>query len=159
MAKSFADQVGAFVAKSQGLMRAAYQESAQEVIERAQTPKAKGGNMPVKDGFLRNSGQGTLNSPATAATKKPKGYSSVDWTADEVVLVINRAELTDTIFFVWTAEYAARMEYGFVGQDSLGRNYNQSGNGFLRLAVQQWPQIVERVGKRIEKSSKIARGR
>lgn len=158
MAKSFADQVGAFVAKSDAMMRAVYQESAQEVIEEAQRPKSKGGNMPVKDGFLRNSGQATLNAPSSETTKKPKNYSGVDWDAGEVVLVINKAELKDTIYFTWTAEYAARMEYGFVGKDSLGRQYNQPGNGFLRLAAQQWPQIVKKVAARAEKAYKVSRG-
>ena len=29
-------------------------------------------------------------------------------------------------------EYAPRVEYGYVGKDSLGRTYNQSGKPFLR---------------------------
>lgn len=159
MAKSFAESVTNWVRQSEARMTAVFQESAQEVIYEAQRPKSRGGNMPVKDGFLRNSGQATLNQPLTTVTEKPEGYAGTDWSADEVVLVINRATLKDTIYFTWTAAYAARMEYGFTGKDSLGRQYNQAGNGFLRLAVQQWPTIAAQVAKRAEKAYKIARGK
>lgn len=153
MAKSFSDSVTDWVRKSETRMTSVFRESAQEVIYEAQRPKSRGGNMPVKDGFLRNSGQATLNQPIGGTTKKPKGYAGADWSADEVVLVINRATLKDTIYFTWTAAYAARMEYGFSGKDSLGREYNQAGNGFLRLAVQQWPTIASKVSKRAERAA------
>jgi hypothetical protein len=62
-----------------------------------------------------------------------------------VELVILTANLGDTIYIGWTAAYAMRMEYGFQGPDSLGRVYNQPGNGFARSAAQNWPKIVDRV--------------
>jgi len=34
------------------------------------------------------------------------------------------------------------MNYGFVGQDSLGRTYNQAGFGFAEDAASKWPAIV-----------------
>jgi len=34
------------------------------------------------------------------------------------------------------------MNYGFVGTDSLGRTYNQTGFGFVDAVAQRWPQIV-----------------
>ena len=34
-------------------------------------------------------------------------------------------------------EYARRIEFGFVGTDSLGRTYNQAPRSFLRAAVLQ----------------------
>jgi hypothetical protein len=36
-----------------------------------------------------------------------------------------------------TMEYAARIELGFVGQDSLGRAYNQAPRPFIRPAVEE----------------------
>jgi hypothetical protein len=36
------------------------------------------------------------------------------------------------------------LEFGFVGTDSLGREYHQAGRAWVRLAQQQWPQIVAR---------------
>jgi hypothetical protein len=38
--------------------------------------------------------------------------------------------------------YARRLNYGFTGTDSLGRQYNQRGYFFVDLAAQRWQQIV-----------------
>lgn len=34
-------------------------------------------------------------------------------------------------------EYARRVHYGFIGQDSLGRNYNQAAQPYLEDALQE----------------------
>jgi hypothetical protein len=41
--------------------------------------------------------------------------------------------------------YAKRLEYGFVGTDSLGRYYNQPGRFFVTDTCKRWPQIVQKV--------------
>ena len=48
----------------------------------------------------------------------------------------------DVATFTWTAEYARRVNNGFTGADSLGRNYTQVGAHFVEGAVDQWPAIV-----------------
>ena len=53
------------------------------------------------------------------------------------------AEIGDTLGFGFQAVYAPRMEFGFVGQDSLGRNYNMAGNYFVQGAVDQWVTLVK----------------
>lgn len=45
--------------------------------------------------------------------------------------------------------YALRLEYGFVGKDSLGRVYNQPPRPMLGLVKIEWPQIVELQAKRV----------
>ena len=41
----------------------------------------------------------------------------------------------------WTVhdgvEYGARLEFGFIGQDKLGRTYNQAGRPMLRKAIER----------------------
>lgn len=42
-------------------------------------------------------------------------------------------------------EYARRIEYGFVGQDSLGRHYNQPGRHMFAMAIARAPEIADEV--------------
>jgi hypothetical protein len=46
------------------------------------------------------------------------------------------------IWIGYQAAYARRMNYGFVGADSLGRVYNQAGNYFVEGAILQWRSFV-----------------
>lgn len=135
MAKSsFSDQVGSFVRKSQGRMTAVFRQSAQDLIEEAQTPRGASGNLPVDTGFLRNSGQAALNNTPSGQSIKPEGYSGGSWNPDESLIIVNRAKIGDRIVFGWTANYAIYMEARY---------------GFLRLAAQNWPAIVKRNAERL----------
>ena len=55
-----------------------------------------------------------------------------------------------TAFIGYKAAYAHRVNYGFVGTDSLGRYYNQSGRGFLEANVAKFDVIVAKAVKRLE---------
>lgn len=132
MADSFQAQVEKWANQTTRDLELIFKESAQEVFSKAQTPVAQGGNMPKETGFLQNSFVSALN--GTTSLKGPDSY----------VLAIAGAKLGDVVFGGWTAEYAPRIEFGFSGQDSLGRTYNQDGRGFVRKAAMQWQQIVQR---------------
>lgn len=105
-------------------------QSVQEVVKIAQTPKAKGGRLPVVTSFLRNSLASGVN--GAFGPPGPEGY----------VLTIAGMKLGDTSRFAWTAAYALRIELGFSGADSLGRIYEQEGNHFVGGAAAQWEDIV-----------------
>lgn len=140
MAKSdFASQVGAFVAKSDARMTAVFRQSAQDVINEAQEPRGRGGNMPIRTGFLRNTGDAAINKLPVGESKPPEGVETFAWDATAALLVINQAKLGDTIFFGWSAEYARYMETRY---------------GFLRLAAQNWPTIVRKNAQRLERSAR-----
>ncbi len=49
---------------------------------------------------------------------------------------------TDKIVISTGVEYARRVEYGFVGEDSAGRKFNQPGRGMVRQTVKAAPQII-----------------
>lgn len=132
MAKTFTAQLAAFRDKTRAQMKAVLSESVQDVLAEAQKPEAQGGRMPVKDGNLRNSLVSELNG------------SQIGTGSDCYELAAQDIEPGDTARFGWTAEYARRMEMGFVGEDSLGRTFNQEGKHFVEGAAAQWPQIVER---------------
>lgn len=142
MARRFSQQISDFVAKSEARTRAVMQESAKEVVTRAQRPVAQGGSMPVVDGNLRGSLVVAIN-----GVKVGEG-------GDSHMTALGYYRVGDEIFVGWTAEYARRMEYGFSGADSLGRVYNQQGYGFLRQAVQKWQSIVLANAKSIERISR-----
>lgn len=128
MASDFGDQVKRFNRKYEARQTAIFRASAQEVMDIANVPVAQGGKMPVDTAFLRNS-------VAASTAGLPRAGSAPS-------LVFSTMKVGQTVHVGWTAEYALRMEYGFMGADSLGRNYSQRGFGYLRSAVQQWPKIV-----------------
>lgn len=136
-AKSFSASVEAFTGKTKRQMRDVFAESVQDVIEIAQTPKAKGGRMPVDTGNLRSSLASGLNG----------SFGNIG--ADSYAVTLTGLELGDIARFAWTADYARRMELGFNGTDSLGRTYEQSGNHFVGSAAAQWPQIVTKWAGRV----------
>ena len=123
-------QVDEWVRKTERRMTMVFRESAQQLFSEAQRPAASGGSMPIDTGFLRNSFVAGLN-----------GSTSLTG-ADSYVAAIAGANLGDVVDGGWTAAYAARIEFGFNGTDSLGRKFNQSGRGFARKAVMRWPEIV-----------------
>lgn len=146
---SFSAQVDAWVKEVKTRELAVFRESAQRVISDMQTPEGSGGRMPVDTGFLRASLQMTLNAPAMGTLQKPlEGSGRLG--AGQVDLRFDHAELGDTIYATYGAAYARRLEYGFVGQDSLGRTYNQAGKAFVRSAAQKWGQIVAQVSTELK---------
>lgn len=132
MVSKFAAQIDTWANQTSRDLELIFKESAQELFSKAQTPVAQGGNMPVDTGFLRNSFVAGLN--GSTSLTGPDAY----------VAAIAGAKLGDVVFGGWTAKYAARIEFGFSGQDSLGRTYNQDGRGFARKAAMEWQQIVQR---------------
>ena len=60
------------------------------------------------------------------------------------------ASLGDVIMLGYQAIYARRVDGGFVGQDSLGRNYNQEGANFVAYAATQWPVMVALAAEEIQ---------
>jgi len=139
---TFAATVSEWVASEKARQTAVFRASVQEFVSRVQITVPAGGNMPIDTGFLRASLQmSTEGPPVTRADGEPVPGGVYPENGD-VALVIAGAEIGQDLYAGWSAAYARRMEYGFVGKDSLGRSYNQAGFGFLALAAQQWPAIV-----------------
>ncbi len=136
MASTFTAQLGAFRDKTKAQMQAVLTESVQDVVREAQLSDDDGGRMPVDTGDLRSSLVSELNGSQVA-----QGENSY-------TIVAEMMEPGDTARFGWTAAYAMRQHFGFVGEDSLGRSYNQSGKFWIDGAAAQWQDIVAaNVGK------------
>ena len=145
MAKSFSAQVSSFVQKSEEKMRKVMQRSVQDVLSAAQTAQPstarsigpfEQGKIPVDTGFLRNSLISGLNG------------SFGDESPDSYILTIAGMEIGDTMQFGWTAPYAARIEYGFFGDDSAGRTFDQPGRHFVGVNAAKWQDIVAKNARR-----------
>ena len=135
---SFAAQITEWAQQTEGAIEAVFQDAAQTVFNEVRTPVAAGGRLPLKTGNLRRS---FMASTAEMPSIK-QGKETFSDMAGASELVIAGAELGSTVYIGAQAAYAARMNYGFVGEDSLGRVYNQAGFGFIEAVSQRWPQIV-----------------
>jgi hypothetical protein len=129
MAGSFSADLQRFNAKVQRRALDVARESIQDVIDDAQTPKAKGGRMPVDTGFLRNSLASGLNGSFGAPDE------------NSYTLTIGQLDLGDVARFAWTAEYAIFQELG---------TSSFAGNHFVGVAAAKWPQFVEANARRIK---------
>lgn len=136
MVERLTAQVGKIVAKNQKRLLVLARLSTQDLIDEAQTPVAKGGKMRVDTGFLRASGQMSLNGlpsgPIRGEDDVGKDYYKTDETT--VVTTLGRLKLGMTVFFGWTANYAKV------------RNFR---DGFRDAAVQNWKQNVKRNAAKI----------
>ncbi len=126
---TFVSTVDEFIAKSIARMEAVSKTAIQSVIDDAQTPVAKGGRMRVDTGFLRASGQASLNGFPTGPDTKPKDATKNQFEFQDqgVLLVLGELKMGDSFFWGWTANYA---------------KYREAHDAFLDLAVQRWQEYV-----------------
>jgi hypothetical protein len=138
--KSATSVVDKWVSDSWERTEAVVKQSLQDLTEEIQTPVAKGGRMRVDTGFLRASGQGSLNGMPTGPSRPPDGDEGVNYDDGEavpnsVVLTIAGMKIGDSFFFGWTANYA---------------KYREAKDAFLRLGVQRFQQIVDATVQRLK---------
>lgn len=94
---------------------------------------------PVKTGFLRANWTVIRNNdqiPMPSAEQHPEA-------------VIASLRLGDMLLIVNPVPYAARVNYGFVGVDSLGRHYDQKGVGMLEQTIAMLPEIARLAAQRV----------
>ena len=141
---SFAEQVGAWGAKTEARLTAVYRRSVEMLADEMTTTVSNGGRLPHRTGnLMRSLLASTSGMPMQGGPKELYAGSTVG-------VVTAGLKLGDTVFLGYQANYARRMNYGFVGDDSLGRTYNQSGFHFVETAIQKWPEIVAAAAKEIQ---------
>lgn len=123
---SFTASIDAFIAKSNARIEYVIKDASQRLIEDVQTPRAKGGNMRVDTGFLRNSGMARIGGLPSGEEKN--SGTPVNWDASETITTINRLRVGEKLYFGWVANYAQPRE-------------NQ--DGFMRRAAQNWQLHVK----------------
>ena len=143
---SFSATVSGWAAETQQRTEAVFKMAAQDVINESRKPVAKGGNMPVDTGFLRASLDVNL-SGNLPATRKNEGKVPPP---QDISLAIAQAELGQTIYASYTANYALHQEYGARGRP---------GRAFVRLAAQRWQTIVNNAARRLQRKVKARQSR
>lgn len=147
--RSFAASIAAFRDLTKAQMQAVLSESIQDVMDEAQTPVANGGRMPVDDGHLINSVVTELNGTQIGTTAQAEDLSGSASSAN-IALLVTGIEPGDTARIGWAAAHAMRQHEGFVGEDSLGRTYNQQGKHWVDGAAANWPAHIEKNVKRLK---------
>lgn len=101
------------------------------------TPVQQGGFLPYRTGNLQRSF--LLSTVAFLPREAPRTefVGMQDYAA-----LADTLEIGDTAYLSLRAAYAHRRNYGFVGMDSLGRQYNDEGNFFVERTALAWPGIV-----------------
>lgn len=128
--KRFTADVEAFAKLTKDKMLRVAKQSIQDVMLDAQTPVAKGGNMPVVTSTLRNS----IVSSIEGGTKN-KGDDAITFT-------IAQMDLGDVLSFAWTAGYAVPRHY-MVG-------VGQGGGLWRDIAAAKWQETVRKNTLRVK---------
>lgn len=141
---TFSAQVKDWTEKAKRNQELVFKQAVQHLADAILLTKHKGGNMPIDTGNLRRS-------LLASTSSMPQMTGGTDFAANEgqITATIAGAKITDSIYLGFQASYALRMNYGFVGTDSLGRTYNQSGNLFVDLAAHRWQEFIDQAAKEI----------
>lgn len=122
MAQSFAATVGAWAEKVPQAIEIVFKEAAQELVEQL------GQLVPRDTGFLRSSLMASTTAMPTL--NRPKGVPS---DLGDVMLVIAGADIGDTLYLGYTANYAAFVHYGAQGRQP---------RPWVTMVAQRWEMIV-----------------
>ena len=94
---------------------------------------------PVQTGYLRANWTVVRNDDPQPIAGRPVDSD----------LIINQLRLGDRLVILNPVVYAARVEYGFVGTDSLGRTYNQIGRGMMQQTIAETPRLAREATDRV----------
>jgi len=107
---------------------------------------------PIDTGYLRSSLTLGINGNIPAGPNAEYGSVYNDMRA---LNVIGQLKLGDRVALVYNAPYARRLEYGFVGYDSLGRYYNQAGRFWITAAGNKYVSIMRAAATRLRNSTAV----
>lgn len=134
---SFSAQVEGWVKKVEGAVEAIFKESVQELVHQAdELLKQMVYDQPPspnyrRTGFLRASVMASTSSMPLA--NRPQGIPDGGYFA-EIELLIAGAEIGDTLYIGWTANYAAYVHYGARGTIP---------KPWVDMVAQRWVSIVD----------------
>ena len=148
MTATFSATIANWANESKDKLDLIVREATEDTVEQIGKTRASGGPMPVDTGFLRNSMAADINGNGNFATVKPTTKGDKGDGTGAAEHLTSGMKAGDIVNVAWTAVYAARVNYGFVGEDSLGRNYANAGAGFLESGAARWPHFVDEAAKR-----------
>lgn len=122
---SFAATVGDWCEKVPNALEVVFKESAQELVSQLNEL------VPVDTGFLRASLMASTSAMPTLTRANPGVPVPAD--LSDIVLVINGADLGETLYLGYTANYAAFVHYGARGNPP---------RPWVTMVAQRWESIV-----------------
>ena len=132
MTKDFKTQIDRFVVDTEHKLMKVTRFALEDLTRDANTPKAKGGRLPVKTGFLRSTASAAVNQRPIGPTKGEKNRTYTT-DANQVTQALLQLKFGNIFYYGWTAEYARVQEVR---------------NGFLEGAIMKWQSFVDKaVGK------------
>lgn len=144
MAKSFAATVSAWAKQTPQRLEAVRNRAIDLLAAEMTATIPNGGRVPVDTGNLaRSLLASTQGMPKTSETRA---------SGSDVGLVTLNLRIDQPVWLGYQANYARRMNYGFVGADALGRIYNQQGNYFVEGAIAEWPNLVAKAARELQNS-------
>lgn len=142
MASKWMTEINAWVDETPARILAVVHRAAELLLDELRLGVQNGGKTPWVTGNMVRSIVAQLNAEIqTADGQFP--------TAGDANAAIALMGPDDTLHIGFQAIYARRVNSGFVGQDSLGRNYNQEGAHFIEAAVLAWPTLLELASEEI----------
>lgn len=129
MAQTFSAQVDKWVKSSAERAEAVVKTAAQDLYNESRVTTAKGGNMPVDTGYLRNSAMASVDS-------FPQVGDEVQVQDNEVITTIAGMKVGEKLMIGFTANYAPHMENRF---------------GFVRLTAMRWQEFVNSAIRKLKK--------
>lgn len=140
----FAAHVDQWTKETEARMLAVFKRAVELLAEELGKTQGNGGRTPKQTGNLIRSILGQIGSMPS------QGGAGAQFGGSDVGLVVAGAVLGQSISIGFQANYARRLNYGFVGQDSAGRNINQAGAFFVEGAAAKWPQFVKAAAAEIK---------
>ena len=141
---SFTESIDAWVAETKERLDAVHGRSVELLGEELAKTKPEGGRVPFMTGNLARS--------LLASKSGMPNVADGPYAGSNIGLIAATLKADETVYIGYQAIYAARMNYGYVGADSLGRVYNQQGNYFIEGAIVRWPNIVKKAIKEVRGS-------
>lgn len=141
---AFAATVTKWAQETEARTQAVLRSSAQRVANEVRETVNEGGRMPIVTGNLRRSLLASTTAMPTTAAADTKFAES------DISLVIQGLEVGETLYLGFQANYARRLNFGFVAEDKLGRTYNQAGFHFVEGVAARWQQIVNEEAIRLQ---------
>lgn len=134
---SFTAKIRQFAEQVPEAAEAVFLKSVEDLTRELSKIDKEGGRVPHETGFLVQSLRAsTAAAPRILDSARPVGTQQYKFEIEDILTIAGQAaEQRTSVFIGYTAAYAAHQEYGANGRPGLG---------FMRLAVQQWPQFVER---------------
>ena len=134
MPLEFSVAVDQWVRKAKARQDAVVQAIAWDVLNQVKL------ETPVDTGFLRANWTVIVNNdPVPVPGRVP-----------DAARVIAEIKAGDRVTIVNPVVYALRVEFGFVGEDSRGRTYDQRGRGMVQKTLAKMPEIARRAVARVE---------